>query len=260
MIRRFGFVILVLALIVSACGHQVTPDRPGTNASGLPSGFMSVKFRVDQPFNFQNYSYMIVFNTNGDGTTPRANGTQTNYQCYSFAILVTASGTGSPTAIAYQYYRPPGYTAPQLIALQPTQQQLQFYPNTNGQNTEFTVIFARSIFFGINNTPPPSSSSPSASPSASPTTSPSTSPSPVPTQSGAPAANWQFNFFVAQGSLSNLIPVDSLGSGGPSDTTYSSPTLDTTTQFDIPITLQVGNHPSDQGPDNIQSGEIANNP
>ncbi len=259
MIRRFGFVILVLALIVSACGHQVTPDRSGTSASGLPSGFMSVKFRVDQPFNFQNFSYMIVFNTSGDGTTPRANGTQTNYQGYSFAILVTATGGGSPTAIAYQYYRPPGFTAPQLIALQPTQQQLQFYPNTNGQNTEFTVTFQRSIFFGINNTPPPSTS-PSTSPSPSPTTSASASPVPTPTQSGAPAAVWHFNYFVAQGPLTNLIPVDSLGSGGPTDTTYSSPTLDTTTQFDITINLQVGNHPSDQGPDNIQSGEVANNP
>ena len=252
MIRRFGFVILVLAFIVSACGHQVTPDRPGTIGSGLPSGYMSVKFRVVQPFNFQNFSYMIVFNTSGDGTTPRANGTQTNYQGYSFAILVTGLGGGAATAQAYQYYRPPGYTAPQLIALQPTQQQLQFFPNTNGQNTEFQILFQRNLFFGINVTPVPSVS-PSVTPSGA-------SPSPTVTPSGAPAPTWYFNYFVAQGPLSNLIPVDSLGSGGPTDTTYISPALDTTTQFDIPITVQVGNHPTDQGPDNIQSGELANNP
>lgn len=221
---------------------------------------MSVKFRVMQPFNFQSYSYMIVFNTTGDGTTPRANGTQTNYQGYSFAILVSGSG-GAATAQLYQYYRPPGYTAPQLIGIQTTPQQLQFYPNTNGQNTEFTVIFDRSLFFGINNTPGPSSS-PSSSPSASPSSSPSASPSATPTPLGAPAQNWNFNFFVAQGPLSNLIPVDSLGAGGPNDATYASPSLDTQSQFDMQITVQapLGSHPSDQGADTIQSGEIANSP
>ncbi len=268
MIRRFGFVILVLALIVSACGRQVTPDRPGTNGSGLPSGYMSVKFRVMQPFNFQNYSYMIVFNTSGDGTTPRANGTQTNYAGYNFAILVSGA-TGNPTAQVYQYYRPPGFTAPQLIALQATQQQLQFYPNTNGQNTEFTVIFQRNLFFGINNTPSPSpSSSASASPSASPSPSgsPSASPSSSPTTppSGAPAEFWNFNFFVAQGPLSNLLPVDSLGANpsGAADTTYTSPSLDTFAAFTQPITLSIGTHPSDQGADSIatSAGEIANSP
>ena len=215
---------------------------------------MSVKFRVDQPFNFQTYSYMIVFNTSGDGTTPRANGTQTNYQGYSFAILVTGT-TGAAQAQMYQYYRPPGYTSPQLIAIQATPQQLQFYPNTNGANTEFTVIFDRSLFFGINNTP-----APTTSPTGSPLPTPTGSSSPTPLPSGAPATTWYFNFFVAQGPLSNLLPVDSLGSGGPTDTTYSSPALDTSTQFDIPITVMAGNHPTDQGPDNIQSGEIANSP
>jgi len=77
---------------------------------------------------------------------------------------------------------------------------------------------------------------------------------------GAPAPNWNFNFFIAQGPPNNLIPVDSLGYGGPNDTSYTSPTLNTGIQFDVPITVQQGNHPTDQGADNIQSGEMANNP
>ncbi|MDP9025378.1 MAG: hypothetical protein M3N13_08400, partial [Candidatus Eremiobacteraeota bacterium] len=87
MIRRVGFLISVLALIVSACGRQVTPDRPGTNGSGLNPGFMSFKFRVQQPFNFQTYSYVIVLDTFGDGLTPRANGTVTGFPGYSFGIV-----------------------------------------------------------------------------------------------------------------------------------------------------------------------------
>ena len=179
MIRRLGFLISVLALIVSACGRQVTPDRPGTDGSGLPSGYMSVKFRVMQPFNFQTYSYVIVFNTSGDGNTPRANGTQTNYAGYSFAIIVGGTtGTGTATANLYQYYRPPNVTVPQLVPLQPTSNLFIFYPNTNGQGTEFTVTFARSLFYGINNTPgPTSTASATPSPSPSPSVSPSGSPS-----------------------------------------------------------------------------------
>ena len=233
---------------------------------------MSVKFRVMQPFNFQTYSYVIVFNTSGDGNTPRANGTQTNYAGYSFAIIVGGTtGTGTATANLYQYYRPPNVTVPQLVPLQPTSNLFIFYPNTNGQGTEFTVTFARSLFYGINNTPGPTSTasatpSPSPSPSVSPSGSPSASPSSSPTAlpSGAPAQIWHFNYFVASGTVGgqNLLPVDSLGAipTGANDTTYVSPELDTSTQFDIQIIPNTGSHPSDMGPDNIAGGEIANNP
>ncbi|MEO9262591.1 MAG: hypothetical protein ABI282_00725 [Candidatus Baltobacteraceae bacterium] len=257
--------IVVVALIVSACGRQVTPDRPGTNGSGLPSGYMSTKFRVAQPFDFSTYSYIVVFNTTGNGATPRANATQTNYRGYSFAIMVSGAG-GSVTATLYQYYTPPNATAPTLVPLQYTPQQLQFYLNTNGQNTEFTLTFQRNLFFGINNTPNPTSTpSVAASTTPSPSTSPSVSPSASPTAvpSGAPQNIWTFNYFVASGTVGqgNLLPVDSLGAipTGGTDTTYTSPNLDTTTSFDITIVPSVGSHPP-VGPSLIQGGEIANNP
>jgi hypothetical protein len=261
-----------MALIVSACGRQVTPNPPGYNTtSGLPSGFMSVKFRVAQPFAFSTYSYVIVLNTAGNGATPRAQGASNNYLGYSFAIVVSGAG-GTASAQAVQYYRPAGYPAnapPQYLALPTTPQQLVFNPNSNGLGTEFTVTFQRTIVAGISTPAPGPSSSATASPTASPTatTSPTASSSPVAgTCAGVPTATttWCFNFFVAQNVGPSGQPygqiVDSLGAGGPSDTTYTSPALDTTSAFDTTFQTMAGNHPTDNGADNITGGEIANNP
>ncbi len=267
MIRRLGLLLLVTALIVSACGRQVTPNRPGTGPSGLQSGYMSVKFRVAAPFNFSTYQYVVMFNTTGDGHTPLPLGQQTNFQGYSFALVVSGSG-GAASVQAIQYARPATPTqAPARIIIPTTPQQLQLTMNSNGSNTEFTIIFARVIASGVF-TPAPSAT---PSQTASPSPTPSPSPSPTPTASGAPsptpvpsptapppyATSWLFNYFITD---LNNVPVDSLGQGGPADTSYGSPVLDTTQAFDIPVTVLLGNHPGDQGADNITGGEIANAP
>lgn len=257
MIRRFGFVVLVMALIVSGCGRQVTPDRGnGTPGSGLPPGFISVTFKVAQPFNFAKYSYLIVFNTSGDGYTPLANGQQSNYRGYSVALVVDGS-SGSFTARAAQYYRPPGtpsFQQPSLQWLSPAPQQLQSTISSDG--TSFTLLVDRHVFLGIATpTPgPTATASPTASPTATPTGSPSPSPSPT-----AQGLAWNFNYFVAAGST--YTPVDSLGSGGATDTSYQSPSLPVTQAFDTGIfNAQLHVAPPSDPSATIVSGEIANNP
>jgi hypothetical protein len=242
----------------------VTPDRVGVGPGGLQSGFMSVKFRVQSAFNFSTDSYAIVFNTSGTPTTPLPVTLANNYAGYSMAIVVGGSG-GSIQALAYFFYRP--NTTSQIPVLYPigaTPQQLIFQPNTNGQNTEFTVIFSRVLaLFSATTTATPS---PTPSASASPSATPSGSPSPSPTSSGVTVgSNWQFNFFVVQGqvqqfeSQGSLTIIDSLGAGGPNDQTYNSPTLDVATAFDTgAFYTQTGNHPSI--PDALAGGDIANNP
>jgi hypothetical protein len=284
MIRRFGFVVvLVSALIVAACGRQVTPNRNGAGPGGnLPSGFMQVKFDVAQPFNFQNYSYVVVFNTSGDGSTPRANGTQTAYQGYSFAIVVSGAG-GSVSATPYFFQRPNGVqnAAPILLPVNAVAGQLQFNANSNGQNTEFTVLFNR-VLASAYSTPTPSvSASPTVTPTLSPSPSPSTSPTGSPSPSPSPTApnrvntTWTFNYFVVQGSIQqgavlvSGVPggqtgtiVDSLGANptGATDATYTSPSLDTTVTFDTgPVYPQPGTHSSDPS-SQITSGDVSNNP
>src|SRR5215469_11766442 len=71
MIRRFGFAfVLVAALMVVACGRQVTPNPPGLGAGGANPGFMTIKFDVAAPFDFSTYQYWVVFNTSGNGLSP----------------------------------------------------------------------------------------------------------------------------------------------------------------------------------------------
>ena len=247
----------------------------------MPSGFMQAKFQINQPFNFQNYSYVIVFDTAGDGYTPDANGTQTAYRGYNFAIVISGA-SGAVTATPYYFYRPSNNAAPILLPVTAVAGQLQFTLNSNGQNTQFQVLFNR-VLASAFSTPTPAGSA-TASPTPTPT------PSPSPTASGSPGASpsasptatppnlvsttWTFNYFVVQGSIQQGVAliggvsgangagyiVDSLGSGGANDATYTSPALDTTASFDTgPFYPQAGTHASDPSAQ-IQSGEISNNP
>ena len=246
---------------------------------------MQITFTVKQPFNFQNYSYVVVFNTQGNGVTPRANGTQTAYAGYSFAIVVSGAG-GSVSATPYYFQRPNGNpnAAPILLPVNAVAGQLQFNLNSNGQNNQFTVLFNR-VLASAYATPTPSGTA-TASPTAS--ASPSPSPTATATASGASptasptatppslvATTWQFNYFVVQGSIQTgavLVSgvqggtagtiVDSLGANptGATDATYTSPNLDTTASFDTgPVYPQPGTHSSDQSAQ-ILSGDISNNP
>ncbi len=267
MIRRAGFVTgSAAALIASACGRQVTPTRAGTGPGGLQPGFMSVKFNVVTAFNFSSDSYAIVFNTSGSGVTPLPVTLANNYAGYSIAIVVGGIN-GSVQATAYYYYRPNNTSQiPVLYPINPTPQQLQFTPNSNGQGNQFTVIFDTIIAqFNVTTSPTPSpTSSATASPTPTPTS--SASPSPSPTSSGITVSNlWNFNFFVLGGqatpgeSQGSLTITDSLGAGGANDQTYVSPQLDISTAFDTgAFYAQAGPHT--QNGDALASGDIANNP
>ena len=230
MIRKLSLFVFVTALVVSACGRQVTPNRPGYGG-GTP-GYMTVKFNVQSPFNFASYRYVFIFNTTGDGITPYGNVLQTNYQGYSFALVVSSNGGGTAGVQAVQYIRQAGSNTPLLANLNPSPVQLQFNPNSNGLGTQFTVTFARALFYGyVTPSPGPgTSSTPSPTPSPTPTATPTgTSPSPSPTASASAApypttqaqVNWTFNAFVSQPGAPSAL--DSMGSGGGTDTTFQSP-------------------------------------
>ncbi len=213
---------------------------------------MSVQFNVQQAFNFQSDSYAIVFNTSGNGVTPLPQTLSNNYAGYSLAIIVGAVN-GSITAQAYYYYRPASTTQlPVLYPIGATPQQLIFVDNSNGLGNQFTVTFSRNLAnFNLSATPTPTGSP--------------LSPSPSPTSSGVGVGSkWNFNFFVVSGSVVQgesagaLTILDSLGTGGPTDTSYNSPVLNVNSSFDITFQALVGNHPSI--PDALAGGTIANNP
>ena len=236
MIRRFGLAVLVTALIVAACGRQVTFPKYA-QSGGLSSGFMSVRFTVYAPFNFSSYDYIVVFNTTGNGLTPLPNGgAQANYSAFSDALIVSGNSSGAVQAVPVQYVTSSGTSLPPVVfPLNPPAQDFIFNSNSNALGTQFQITFLRAIFSNVA----------------------STSPSPSPSPSATPASTWTFNCFTT-GQAPNYTPVDSLGAGGATDTTFVSPLLNIHTTFDITQNALGTIAPSQSA--QIVSCEISNTP
>jgi hypothetical protein len=226
---------IATAIVVSACGRQITPNPAGLGPGGAPPGYMALFFTVAAPFDFSDYQYMFVFNTSGSGITPSTDTVQTNWAGYMFA-LVASGNSFSSHAQAVEFIRsktnphaPPGW-----LPLLTTPQQLSYNLDSNGTATQFSMLAQRAIFAGI-------SSSPSPSPSAS------------------PSNLWTFNAFTIQsgGSQGQWYFQDSLGPGGPSDPQFVSPSLCMTQAFDNTYYASYTPAPASA---QIVSVEIANNP
>jgi len=177
MLRKLGFCVLITTLVLVACGRQVTPDRTGPQVGVLP-GRMLIRFDTASPMDFQNYRYLVVFNTSGNGGVPYSNGFNTGYANYSF-IFAVSGNSGQVLAQLYQIVQQPGGASgqPSQVLLQTSPIQVQFNPNSNGLGTEFTINFDRTLMFGIG------------------------TPSPGPTSS--PLSIWYFNFFTTDGRVAN---------------------------------------------------------
>ena len=234
---------------------------------------MLLRFRVQGVFDFSNYSYAIVFNTSGQGGTPYANTFLAGFSNYSFGWFVGgAYGTVQSPPVLVQYYLTPGSTTTvgtQQIVV--PLQQATLTLNSNGQNSEFTLLFTRTLLDRppIGQATPTPTPSPSPSPSPSPTASgvtPGPSPSPSPS-SGSSCSNgqyvyicsqWFVNFFVLD---RNGVPLDALGINGRNDTSYSLP-LPTNQFFDYvqQLTKPAGALNNGNPNASIAGGEIISNP
>jgi len=240
MVRRLVFVLCATALTLAiACGRQVTPNPPGgdTPGSGLNPGFMQVKFRTAQAMDFTNVRYVIVFNTSGTGTSPYplyCNASNNWRDCF-FEFIVGGNGvSASPRLI--QFFREPGPNNTVAVSVQNltyAPQDVIFTPNTNGQNTEFTLTFNRALLFGL---------TPVGGATAAPTT--------------APQNTWFMNFFTTDSSGFTL---DSAGFNGAQDVTFSF-SADVSKSFDNQFTTPPGATQASNQAAQITSGEVINNP
>lgn len=202
---------------------------------------MWAKFTVQGTLNYSTYDYIIVFNTTGNGLTPLPNGgAQANYAAFSDAFIISGNSGGGVVAVPVQFVRT-GNTSlpPAVIALNVPPQDVLFNANSNNLETQFQITFERAIFSSLLSTPTP----------------PAT-PTPI-------SKTWKANCFVTQqgtinGSVSNYVPIDSLGVGDGTDTSYSAPNLNTTIAFD---TTQTAEGPPTSDPSStILSCEFANTP
>lgn len=284
MLRRPALVTFAsAALLVAACGHQVTPE-PSLNGQGNNlTGSILIRFRTVGMMNPSMYDYQIVLDACG-GNTPYPNPNTTTYLAYTFSFNVGTSPFGVSTTfpILLQYIVTPGtqnQLNPQIVRTSVSEATLT--PNDNGQGNEFTLVFPRALLNAplgpsalpcssslvspapvpVSPTPTSTATSTTSPPVPSPTgTSPSPSPSPTGTSPAAPtnlANTWKFNFFTINASSGQVL--DSLGTGGPTDTSYNQAVIDTTTTNQTPIIKQtdITGAPSDPAAA-IAGGEIDN--
>jgi hypothetical protein len=251
MFRWLGLAVVVVAMVLAACGRQVT----GLNAAGAGSiqpGHMLIRFRVAGPLDFTNVQYLMVFNTSGNGVEPYPQANLTGYLNYNFALVVGGNQyTSQP--ILFQYYLAPGTTSGiQLFRITIPPQLINYVPNSGGNPTgggEFTINFDRTLLYGVN---PGGIPTPAAGPT------PTAAATLIPNVQATTAAQhvWAINFITTDPSG---VPIDSMGLGGATDTTFSF-RIDTTQSVDNSITKAVGTGTVQNISATLQGFEVINAP
>ncbi|MBC5811076.1 MAG: hypothetical protein GIW95_09560 [Candidatus Eremiobacteraeota bacterium] len=226
-LRRAAIVlILVAALGMADCGRQVTPDP--TSFTNL-SGKMVIRFRTKGPMDFNNFNYVMVFNTCGVGGEPYPNAFNTTFTNYSYAFAIGAT-YGIAGAALFQYVLAPG-SSNQLNPLPVSNGAgtTQLVLNDNNANNEFQLTFARGL---LNN--------------------PLNQKVCQNTPAGTPTNLWYINFFTLD---KNGIVQDSLGVGGPNDNSFSF-NIDVTTNSQNPLFRPAGPALPSNPAAQIDGGEI----
>jgi len=189
---------LILLAPVAGCGHQVTPDR----VYDSQPGDMVINFSVNTSsggLDFSAVNYLIVLNTCGVGGEPYPNGFSTTYKNYSYSFAVGPNYSNSTVLPSlFEYYISGGVLRPFQVLLGTS--TTQFIPDLFGDNSTFQITFARAQLnnpLNIQN------------------------PTPCVSVGGVDnATTWYINFFTLD---QNFNVLDSLGVGGPTDTTYNLP-------------------------------------
>ncbi len=272
MLRRVAIVSFALATaLVVACGHQVTPE-PSILNSNL-AGKMLIRFRTSGPLDFNSYAYAIIIDSCGNNGVPLPNVFGTSYNNYSYGFFIGA-GYGVAAPQLFQYYVNPNSAGNLTYLSKPVDPSLvQFNPNSNGSNTEFTITFARSLLnnpFQVpqpcpNVTQPPATSGPTSgattAPTPTPTGGPTAAASPSATPSSQPTttaqSTWTFNFFSFD---SGHHVLDSLGINGPTDTSWNGAPVNVNTLTFLPIFRPAGSNPASAQSAALNGGEIDNYP
>ena len=163
-------------------------------------------------------------------------------------IFAGPGGAAAATQLL-QYYLLPGTTSGlgTYNIIIPVQ-SLQFQQNFNGSSNQFQVEFNRLLL----DQPSPTGSStvaspsPSSSPIAGASPSPAGSETPLTLATSAAQQTWNINFIVTD---ANGVPVDSMGAGGATDTSYSlavNTTQSQTINYTKPLGAVVPSNPNAQ--------------
>jgi hypothetical protein len=203
-------VVVAAMMMLPGCGRQVT----GLNVAGngvVQPGYTLVRFETAGQLDFQNVSYLIVFNTSGNGQQPYAQGFNTNFTNWS-AYFIVGGGAGFANAPGLEevYQNPASNTPQSFNVIYPTS-ILNFQPTIPTGNSQygFQISFNRCL---LDLSSPTTTSTPTPAPTTSPTLD---CPPFINTSIGAV---WNVSLFTLDRTLT---PIDSLSTSGPAGTDYT---------------------------------------
>ncbi len=191
-------------IALSGCGRQVTGLNLPSGAV-VPAGQTLIRFETAGPLDFQNLRYLIVFNTTGNGQQPYAQGFNTDYKNWSAYFIVGGGSNFANNPGLFQIYQNPANGSAQAFNIGYPTGTVTFLPSIPNANAQygFQIQFNRCLL----DVPPPTSTQPP----------PNDLTRPCPRYQ-AIATNWNISLFTVDNTNS---PVDSLGTSGPSDTSYT---------------------------------------
>jgi hypothetical protein len=179
---------------------------------------MFIRYRVLGTLDFTNLTYLVVFNTSGNGQTPYAPNIQ-SYVNYSFILAFGGTQISGAAYEVFQVVNSGTSAGFQTVALVPAPQYVtSFNPNSSGTGNEFTFTFNRLLL------------TPRAR--ATPTPVPSPTPVAIPTLASGVSSLWAINAFSADTSYH---PIDGISNSGVTDVSFNSFVVNTLQAFDIPV-------------------------
>lgn len=192
-------------MLLSGCGRQVT-GLGLANGGIVPSGQTLIRFETAGALNPQRYSYVIVFNTTGNGQQPYSLGYNSDFKDWSFFFQLGGAGNALSAPVLWQVYQDPANGSPKLFNIAYPTGTVNFLPtipNANATNG-FQITFNRCL---LDRAPPTSTQLP-----------------PAPITNCPPytyiATFWNISLFTIDNTNGQATPVDSLGTTGPNDTSY----------------------------------------
>ena len=205
--RRLVTAVVVAAMMVlSGCGRQVTGlNIPSGGGSGLLPGQTLIRFETNGPLDFQNLEYLIVLNTTGNGNQPFAQGLNSDFKNWTHFFIVGGGTNFANFPQLEQVYPDPTSGAPKPYAPTFPGNLVNFQSSVPTANARFAfqITFDRCIL----DLPAPSAT---------------TQPAACLNGTGPPfnfiASFWNISLFTLDRTQS---PIDSLGTNGPTDTSYS---------------------------------------
>jgi hypothetical protein len=145
-------------LAISGCGRQVTGLDQLNGGAVVPAGQTLIRFETAGQLDFQNLTYLIVFNTSGNGQQPYAQGYNTDFKNWSYMFVIGGGSNFANAPGLLQVYQDPSSGSARTFQITIPTGTVNFQASIPSGNSQFgfQITFNRCLL----DNPPPSANPP----------------------------------------------------------------------------------------------------